>query len=1432
MAAREDIRNVAIVAVDRGISRNRAHRAADGAIPMALAVAAFALAFAQQPGLSTSDTKIDLHVDPLRFLGQVASVWSPTASLGHVQGGQYSGYLWPMGPFFALGHLVGLSPSLTERLWLGSLLALAGWGAVRLVDTLLRRRRGVAHAVAGAAYMLNPYVVVFASRTTVFLLAYAALPWLLAIVHRGLREPRRWRWAAAFGLLIASTAGGVNATVTAMITLGPLLLALYERAVGAVVTRDVLAFAWRALLAAGVASIWWVVPLLVQARYGLNFLQFTEQVGSIWATTSLTESLRLMGYWPSYLGVGYSDKLTPYFGDSATMLFDPAVVAATLLVPAVALGGYLWTRRWRYGPFLLASALVSLLVMSVGYPDGTPGRRAVTFIYSHVSAVQFLRTTYKAGPLLALAIALLGAAGAQAVWARSGRWGQAAVGAGTTALLVLSALPFFKGRAIELTWSSIPAAWRQAGKDLDKQLPPDSRAVVLPGQAFAFYRWGGTVDPILPALTKRPVAIRNVPPYDDLHAVDYLWTVDGLIQQQRLLPRELPPLLDLMSARAVVSATDDDAARSGAMPAAAAAQELSSQPGFARPSRSYGPVRSFAAAPDTAGTAQRLPQVRRYDVQARGLLRIEPARSASVIDGSAQGVADLAALGGLTSAGPIFYAGDLSPSALRSQAEAGASVVITDSNRRRAFVASRVRQNVGWTIPANEPFSADAAGLDPFAAAGSAAQTVAVFEGARYVRAPYNPEIAEFPEHAPFAAFDGDPRTSWLADPTLDQGRRWVEVGLDRPLDVPSVDVLEDQSNPLVEVTEVAVNGRRFAIHHGWNRLSVGLRRASVIRVAITVVRNLASNTGSSGGLAEVRIPGVSIRELLRPPVIAEQALQGADLARAPLAYVFERTTADQPLQRGPAPPQIITHGDRLQAEAALVRQAQDPETGIARTIDPPTARLWSISGLATVSPAAPDPALDRLAGTVTGGAGFSSSGRLAGQPGYRASSAFDGSDQTAWIAPFSAEQPAWIEWRTPAPQILRRLVLVRSALPARFPAVVSIAGDRGRARAVPVQADGAVTLPRPLRARSFRLTVVRAAGSDRPAVAVAEVQGAGIPSAVRRGGAIRGRCDDLSAAIGDRSVPLRVEGTVAELDRGQPLKLASCAARFSLPAARTDIVIAPSVFRPLLVQLRSPAPRPLAHVALAEGGDILDSGHQGRGSYTGVRVRVQAPSWLVLGESYSPGWRAVCDGRPLGPPSVIDAFANGWRVTPGCHAVSLSFGPQSYVTVGYVLGALACAVLALVLVLSRPRTTPAPPPAPLPAAAPPKRWSAPQAAAIGAVSAAVFGFLFGLRAGVVIGPAFALILWRGVPTGRLIVFAGVLLVLVVPLLYVLFPGQDQGGYDNRFAIRHLGAHWVAAGAFALLVLALARDLSTAIRRARRDRATSQRDEASSPARA
>jgi arabinofuranan 3-O-arabinosyltransferase len=221
-----------------------------------------------------------------------------------------------------------------------------------------------------------------------------------------------------------------------------------------------------------------------------------------------------------------------------------------------------------------------------------------------------------------------------------------------------------------------------------------------------------------------------------------------------------------------------------------------------------------------------------------------------------------------------------------------------------------------------------------------------------------------------------------------------------------------------------------------------------------------------------------------------------------------------------------------------------------------------------------------------------------------------------------------------------------------------------------------------------------------------------------------------------------------------------------------------------------------------------------GRGSYSGVRVRVSVPCWLVLGESYNRGWHAECNGRSLGSPKVVDGFANGWLVAPGCRDVSLAFAPQRAVYWGYAIGAIACLALIGLLVLRRPRRReewvrerdiePDDRPWRLPAR---------RALLAGAGAAVLFGFVFALRAGLVIGPVTALILWRGASPRTLIATAGGLLTVAVPAIYILFPATDRGGYGPAYPVERLGAHWVTVGAVVVLILVLARELSTASRR-------------------
>lgn len=1394
-------------------------RRRDGLLAAALAASCYALALLQRPGTPFADTKIDLHVDPVSFLSDVASVWSPTTSFGHVQSGQYGGYLFPMGPFYALAHDLGLGAWLTQRLWLGTLYALAAWGVVRLLDALLGRPCGVAHVVAAAAYVLNPYVLAYTSRASVTLLALAALPWLLLAVHCGLRTPRGWVWPAAAALVTTAAGGGVNAAVIAYVLVGPVLLALYEPALGMVAWRDARAFAWRTLVVGFVCSLWWIVPLAIQARYGLAFLPFTEQSGTIWDTTSLSESLRLMGFWLSYIGVGYGGHLRPYTADAPVLLFQPAVLAATLLVPALALGGFAWTRRWRHGPFFLGMTLLGAIVMSAGFPPGSPLRRALTFAYEHVALVQFLRTTYKAGPLVALGLAVLGGVAAGLLWRRLGRapaWGRPALAVAVAGLLVLASWPLWRGRAVDsqLTFH-VPAAWRDAGRDLDVHLGDDARAMVLPGQLFASYRWGGTYDAILPALTRKPVAVRAIVPYADLRSVDLQWTTDALVSQLRALPGQLAPLLRLEGVGAVVTGSDDDRSRSGAASAADAARVLADQRGLGRAQRTFGPLRRIAPGAGSLAPPLALPEVRRSSLRGDGLVRVLPHDGGLVVDGSADGLAELASFGALPERAPLRYAADLTPAALRAAVRAGAGVVISDSNRRRVFAASRPRGSFGPTLTASDPFPPDGAELDPWPQRGTAAQTVAAIDGILAVRAPSSPQVTQFPEHRPFAALDGDPSTAWLADRHLDFDRWWLEVALLRPRDVPWIDLLP-YGDERGRVTAVRVNGRELGVRPGWNRLRVGLRHVRVVRVQFAhLTRPRRGVPGGAGGIRELRIPGVRARESLRPPVLAERALAGVDLRGVPLAYAFARTTGEDPFHRSAA------FGPW---QAGLVRDQDDAEHGLDRLLAPPLAARWRATAWVSVAPGAPDDLLDGLAGT-TGGARVTSSSRYEGVPARRASRAFDGDRRTAWIGTWLPGRPAWIAWTLSRPATVRALTLVAPAVAVRRPVLVRVLADGRPGPALAVGPGGRVALPAAVHGRAFRLEILAArfpAGTtgferQRRAVGIAEVRGAGVAAPLRGGGQVRAGCA-LRGVVDGRVLALRPVGDVRDLDAGRPLRARECGAPIALPAGSQRLVFPPDA--PFRVDdlLLSTGPA-VARAAAGEGGVVLRSGSAGRASRSATRVRIDGPSWLVLGESYSRGWRASCDGRDLGAPRPLEGFANGWPVDRGCRDVAFSFAPQRLADVGYLVSAIVClALLALLAAwrlrrLRRSRLR-APerderPPAPLPeriVAAWPLRRALVAAVAAGLVGAA----LFALRAGIVIAPVVLVVLVRAIDARRLALAAGGLLAVVVPVLYLALPVHDRGGYNPALPVERVATHWVAVAAVVLLLLALARSLPLA----------------------
>jgi hypothetical protein len=205
-----------------------------------------------------------------------------------------------------------------------------------------------------------------------------------------------------------------------------------------------------------------------------------------------------------------------------------------------------------------------------------------------------------------------------------------------------------------------------------------------------------------------------------------------------------------------------------------------------------------------------------------------------------------------------------------------------------------------------------------------------------------------------------------------------------------------------------------------------------------------------------------------------------------------------------------------------------------------------------------------------------------------------------------------------------------------------------------------------------------------------------------------------------------------------------------------------------------------------------------------------------VLGETFNRGWRARCGDRDLGPPQVIDGYANGWPAPGDCRDVTIAFAPQRAVNVGYLLSAVVCALLLCFLLLRRPGAQGAPAEARFRPPGPPRPWGLPAAAAAGLGAGLASGFLFGLRTGPGAALLVGLVLWRAVGWRPLLAGAVVLLGVVVPAVYLLFPPADLGGYNSDYAASLVGAHWIAVAAFLLLALTLVRSLPLSTARGRR----------------
>ena len=312
--------------------------------------------FAQNAGSVAADTKLDLLVDPARFLRRSLSLWDPIGAAGQLQDQAY-GYLFPMGPFFLVGKWLSLPPWIIQRSWESAVLIAAFLGVVRL-SRLLGNPAFWPRIAAGLTYAMAPRMLSELFSISSELLPVAILPWVMIPLVRGSAEqhytPRR---AAALSGVALLFAGGINASATLAILPAPMLF-LLTRARGS--RRAALIRWW--LLAVLLSSLWWTIPLVLLGRYSPPFLNWIESSAVTTTPTSLMAGLRGVDHWLAYLGPSS-------WPAGWVLVVAPAAILATCAIAVLGLAGTV-AGRSPNRLFLASCLLVGLVLLTQGHRSG------------------------------------------------------------------------------------------------------------------------------------------------------------------------------------------------------------------------------------------------------------------------------------------------------------------------------------------------------------------------------------------------------------------------------------------------------------------------------------------------------------------------------------------------------------------------------------------------------------------------------------------------------------------------------------------------------------------------------------------------------------------------------------------------------------------------------------------------------------------------------------------------------------------------------------------------------------------------------------------------------------------------------------------------------------------------------------------------------
>ncbi|WP_219469917.1 alpha-(1-_3)-arabinofuranosyltransferase domain-containing protein [Nonomuraea rhizosphaerae] len=1192
------------------------------------------LSFTTKPGNVISDTKLDLALNPIGWLERAAHLWD-LQHFGQLQN-QVAGYLFPMGPFFALGDLVNLAPWVTQRLWLTLLMCVAFLGVERLARQLGLGTPGT-RIVGALAYALAPRALSIIGEISIEWLPAAMLPWILIPLLTASETGQRARAAVRSGLAVA-LCGGVNAVAVLAVLIAP---ALY------ILTRPRPVPRWRMLAwwsgAVGVATLFWWLPLLLVGRYAFSFLPYTETAEVTTQVTSLTNVLRGTSDWVRFLTVGGVLEQPASYA-IATSAF---MVVVTGLLAALGLAG-LARRDLPAKGFLLALFVVGTAALVAGHISALEPVLAEPVRWLLDGPLAPLRNLRKFDPLVRLPLAF-----GLAHLLAGARLPLRSIAVAAFAGLVLPV--FNQGLGAPGDFKEVPLYWRQAAAWVNENAGDDG-VLVVPGAKFGEYLWGRPMDdPMQPMFNARWTA-RQVTAAGSVGMTRLLDAID-----QRLTAGHgsagLTEVLRRMGVRYLVVRNDLLRANlQGAWPSRVY-QALRESPGISKV-RSFGGEVGDTATDDVIESVDwPFPALEIYEVSGSAeLLSVQAAADAVQVRGAPDTLLTMGDLG-LLGDGPVLVNGDAG--------KREAPVVASDGLRLRQREFGEIRSN--WTPTLTADRRDDFSGvrtLDLLEDGWLRDAATAEYDGISSITASSSVADAgavpglSATGRGPWAAMDGDYETGWESGGWHRPQGEWLRVDLPTRRVIPRFqatftnNVLLGQS-----VKRVAVESEGGRVEQDvqqtnspqWLRVPPGA--TSWLRIKVLSTYNAQWSFVQRVGVTELAIPGVIPGRTIRLPG------EGGD------AFVMDRGLD--------ARSGCMRNQSRWICNPLLPRPGEEG-AGFDRTFTAGSEDEVAVRGTAVLRDADLVDRFTRLGGDLTDVKGSSQVNKDAV---VAPRSAFDGDGATTWVPAASDPEPTLtLGWK--AKRVLSRIQVARPG-GDKQPLDMVMTGDKGAVRSGRADADGFVTF-KPLTTTKLKIRFYPASRR----LQVTELVIPGVQPAARPEGVpFRLPCGQgPTLQVNGATVQTKVTGTYADLLEQRPVAFSGCS-RAALQQG--DNRVRAAGWDPFEVENLVVGGLPAGPPAV-EGAAVM-------GSWTASRreARVSAPkdAFLVVNENYNAGWRAEFDGRTLRPVRV-DGWKQAWELPAGTSGtVRMEYLPDRPYWLSLAIGLAGIALLALLsLALRGPR--------------------------------------------------------------------------------------------------------------------------------------------------